>query len=186
MDFKAKYLEVVQEHDPLLPFEAGFKASLDWLNRFEKIVSGSLIVFRTRSPLVVLLAPVLKRFESRIKVIIPIEALNDSLHSKLDPQGKLPRPSERLHAAKALKQLGFDVELELRPFISESASSDLPTVLLKDFAKICDESASKVFLRDGIYSNTPSRADFYFSQKLGGHLLSAKLLTEHAATRCAA
>ena len=118
MDLKAKYLDIIAEYDPLLPFESGFKNSLDWLNRFEKLQSDKLqshsgIVFRTRSPLVILLTPVFKRFIDRIKIIIPIEALTDQLHLKLDPAAKLPRPSERISAAKALEDLGFNVEIEL-------------------------------------------------------------------------
>jgi DNA repair photolyase len=187
MDFQANYREIIAEHDPLLPFESGFKSSLDWLNRFEKIQSRSAIVFRTRSPLVILLAPVLKRFSSRIKLIIPIEALTDSLHLKLDPESKLPRPSERIHAAKALHNLGFDVELELRPFVTDSPTTyEIPTRLVKAFAKICDESANRVFLRKPLITSNASRTDYYFSQKLGGHLLSAKLVVEAESTRCAA
>ncbi len=187
MDFRAKYLEIIAEHDPLLPFEAGFKSSLDWLNRFEKIASDSLIIFRSRSPLIILLTPVLKRFQARIKVIIPIEAITDSLHQKLDPDAKLPRPSERISAAKALHELGFDVELEIRPFVS-----DVPTTyetqinLVKTFARSCDESAGKVFLRQPLINNRINRADLFFSQHFGGHLQSAKLSVETELERYAA
>ena len=187
MDFRAKYLEIISEHDPLLPFESGFKSSLDWLNRFEKIASDSIIVFRTRSPLVILLAPILKRFRSKIKLIVPIEALTDDLHKKLDPESKLPRPSERISAAKALHNLGFDVELELRPFVSDSLTTyEIPTNLVKAFAKICDESAGRVFLREPLMNGSIGRSDFYFRQKLGGHLRNAKLTIESGVTRCAA
>ena len=187
MDFRANYLEITAEHDPLLPFESGFKRSLDWLNRSEKITSDSKIVFRTRSPLVILLAPILKRFQHRIKLIVPIEALTDSLHQKLDPESKLPRPSERIAAAKALNKLGFDVELEIRSFAGDSpATPEIPTRLVKEFAKICDESARTVFLRQPLNGNYASRRDSYFNSKLGSYMQIAKLTTETDLERVAA
>lgn len=187
MDFKANYLKIIAEHDPMLPFESGFKSSLDWLNRFEKIQRDSAIIFRTRSPLVVLLAPVLRRLKSRIKLIIPIEALSDSLHFQLDPESKLPRPSERMQAAKALHQLGFEVELELQPFVTSSkASYEIPSKLIKDFAQVCDESASRVLLRKPIVNNSFSKTERYLGKILGDNLLSAKLSVEEDLTMCAA
>jgi len=187
MDLKAIYLDITKEQDPLLPFESGFKSSVEWLSRLEKTPEDSEIIFRTRSPLVILLVPIFKRFHSRMRFIIPIEALTDSLHTKLDPESKLPRPSERIKAAKALHSLGLDVELELRPFISATPTTyEIPTRLVKTFAKICDESASKVFLRQPLKGSGTSKTEFYFSHKLGGHLMSARLIVESESARCAA
>ena len=187
MDFKAKYLEIIAEHDPLLPFEAGFKSSLDWLNRFEKIASDSSIIFRTRSPLIILLAPVMRKFQAKMKIIIPIEAISDSLHQRLDPDAKLPRPSERISGAKALHELGFDVELEIRPFVSDAPTTyETQISLVKAFARACDESAGKIFLRQPLINNRINRADLFFSQHFGGHLKSAKLSVETELTRYAA
>lgn len=188
MDLKTIYQGVITEHDPLIPFESGFKNSLDWLNRSEQNDDKQRIIFRTRSPLVILLAPVMNRFKDRIKIIIPIEAITDQLHQVLDKTSALPRPSERLSAARALYNLGFQVEIELRPFIGDlQASSGLLRVAIRGFSSVCDNAASKIFLREPLaISHQSGRAGLLIRRELETHLMADKLSLESDRTRYAA
>ena len=64
--------------------------------------------------------------------------------------------------------------------------NDTQIQLIKAFAKECDESAGKIFIRRPLINNGINRADLFFSQHFGGHLKTAKLKFETDVSRFAA
>jgi DNA repair photolyase len=180
MDLRSRYIALSTEHDPLRPFENGFRASLEWIDRMDKASDKeSTLIFRTRSPLVILLTPGFRKIQSRLKIIVPVEALNDALHWKLDPESKLPRPSERIQAAQSLHKLGFDVDLELRPYLGQETNlPELPNRFLQSFANICDISASRVLLRESLTTSSHKKSELYLRSILQRNLKCAELVYE--------
>ena len=100
--------------DPFYPFEGKFDASMKFLELFQRYTPGMLHI-QTRSPLIVIAMPVLKRLGKRVAVTIGIETNKDEVISKLTPG--LPRVEERLKAATALRRFGVEVTLQVAPVL---------------------------------------------------------------------
>ncbi len=170
------FFNLSTDSDPLIPFKTGFEAAVAALERF----GGEQVVFETRSPLVVILAPMFRKLQERLTIAIPVEALNDGLHRHLE--GKmgepgLPLPSERLSAARTLKELGFNVEIKLRPYAGENfTSQSLPLRALEVFARICDQASTAVTLGEPIDGS--ARTKVIFSRVLASRLVNARLNEE--------
>lgn len=114
--------------DPFFPIEARFDISL----RMIELIANSLaprFIIRTRSPLVLLAAPILAAQSARAAVCIAIEALDDETNFCLGLNQ--PRPSERLKAAKALAARGISTEIQLAPL----AKASCVTSALAEFAR---------------------------------------------------
>ena len=90
----------------------GFSDVCELLTSLAHRLDGQ-IVFQTRSPFVLLLLPLLRRFH--VKVTMAFEALDDETHALITPN--LPRPSERFHALKALQREGITVAASVFPLL---------------------------------------------------------------------
>lgn len=100
--------------DPFWPFEGRFDVSMKFLQLFLRYTPGMLIV-QTRSPLVVLAMPVLKRLNARALVNIAIESPLDEVVSRYTPG--LPRIGERFRVCTALRRLGVKVGIQVAPVL---------------------------------------------------------------------
>ena len=100
--------------DPFLPFQGKFDATMKFLNLFQRYTPGVLIV-QTRSPLVVLAMPVLKKLGIHAAVTMGVETQLETVAQRYTPY--LPRTEERLKAAAALRRFGIEVTLQVSPVL---------------------------------------------------------------------
>lgn len=100
--------------DPLHPFEGRFDGSLAFLSLFERYRPGLLMV-QTRSPLIVLALPVLKRLGKHAAVSIGIETGSEQFNQRYAPQ--LPRVSERIKTVRALRRFGIETSIHVHPLL---------------------------------------------------------------------
>lgn len=100
--------------DPFFPFEKRFDTSMKILSLFERYLPGRLVV-QTRSPLVVIAMPVLRKLGSAVGVTIAVETSDDDVVRKYTPG--LPRITDRLQASRALRRLGVEVTLQAAPLL---------------------------------------------------------------------
>ncbi|MBX7138153.1 MAG: hypothetical protein K1X83_09225 [Oligoflexia bacterium] len=100
--------------DPFLPFEGKFDASIKFLELFQKYTPGQLIV-QTRSPLIVVAMPVLRRLGKHATVTLGLETDDEQALQRYTPG--LPRASERLRTATALRRFGVEVNLQVSPVL---------------------------------------------------------------------
>lgn len=100
--------------DPFHPFESRFDASMKFLNLFERFSAGQLVL-QTRSPLLVVAMPVLRKLGSRLIVTIPVETSSPEAVAKYTPH--LPKLSERLRVASILRKFGIKVHLQVAPML---------------------------------------------------------------------
>jgi hypothetical protein len=103
--------------DPFLPFQGKFDTSLKIVEYLARL-RPALLCVQTRSPLVVLTLPILKALGQHVVANISLETRQDALnnHSRLG----LPRPSERIKAAKILSKAGVPVLLQVVPPSTET------------------------------------------------------------------
>jgi hypothetical protein len=100
--------------DPFHPFDEKFAMSMKFLQLFERFVPGRLII-QTRSPLIVIGVPVLKRVRENTYVMMAIETNRDDLGKKYAPEA--PLPSERLKAIRTLRHFGMRVGIQVAPLL---------------------------------------------------------------------
>jgi len=100
--------------DPFFPFEGKFDASMKFLQLFERYTPG-LLVIQTRSPLLVIAMPVLKKLGNRAAVTIAIETPLDEMVKRYTPG--FTRVEERLRAATALRRFGVEVSMQVSPVL---------------------------------------------------------------------
>jgi DNA repair photolyase len=100
--------------DPFFPFEGKFDASMKFLSLFERYAPGLLVV-QTRSPLLVIAMPVLKKLQHRAAVTIAIETPMEEMVRRYTPG--FTRVEERLRAATALRRFGIEVTLQVAPLL---------------------------------------------------------------------
>lgn len=100
--------------DPFHPFEARFDASVKFLSLLERFPAGQ-IVLQTRSPLIVVAMPALKKLGSKLIVTIPIETSSPEAALKYTPH--LPKLSERLRVASVLRKFGMKVHIQVAPLL---------------------------------------------------------------------
>lgn len=100
--------------DPFHPFESRFDASMKFLKLFERFSVGQLVL-QTRSPLLVVAMPILKKLGSRLVVTIPVETSSPESAAKYTPH--LPRLSERLRVASVLRRFGIKVHMQVAPML---------------------------------------------------------------------
>ena len=100
--------------DPFFPFDGKFDASMKFLDLFMRYQPGHLMI-QTRSPLVVIAMPVLKRLGVHAGVTMCIESPDEDIVARYTPG--LPRVEERLRAARSLKNLGVPVTLQVAPLL---------------------------------------------------------------------
>lgn len=100
--------------DPFLPFECRFDASMKFLQLFQRYTPGKLIV-QTRSPLVVIAMPVLRRLGKHTSVTIGLETQDEESVRRYTPG--MPKATERLKAAQSLRHFGIAVTLQAAPLL---------------------------------------------------------------------
>jgi DNA repair photolyase len=100
--------------DPFLPFENKFEVSSRFLSLFERYQPARLIV-QTRSPLIVIALPVLKRLAKRLIVTVPLETGDDEAMQRYVPG--LPNATERLKMMRALRKFGISVIAQVMPLL---------------------------------------------------------------------
>lgn len=100
--------------DPFLPFEGKFDVSLKFLEMFCRFMPGRLVV-QTRSPLLVIALPVLKKMGRQVTVTYGVETCLDEIGLRYTPE--FPRISERLKAVRTLRTFGINVALQVCPVL---------------------------------------------------------------------
>ena len=100
--------------DPFLPFEGKFDASMRFLELFTKYRPGLLVV-QTRSPLIVIAMPVLKRLGKHVSVTMGLETCDESAACRYTPA--FPRVEERLKTCQALRHFGLEVGIQVSPLL---------------------------------------------------------------------
>jgi hypothetical protein len=100
--------------DPLHPFDEKFATSMKFLEIFERYAPGRLII-QTRSPLVVIGLPLLKKVRASTCVTIGIETPNDAIRQRYTPE--LPSVTERWKTVRALRRFGLTVGVQVSPML---------------------------------------------------------------------
>lgn len=100
--------------DPFHPFDEKFHVSLRFLELLSRYQPGRLVI-QTRSPLIVLAAPVLERLKSCCTVTMGIETLSQEVAAELTPD--LPQVSERLATMRTLRTFGLRVGVQMSPLL---------------------------------------------------------------------
>lgn len=100
--------------DPFHPFEGKFDGSMKFLELFKKYTPGLLVV-QTRSPLIVVAMPVLRRLGNKCIVTLGIETPSEEAAARYTPG--LPRVAERLKTARALRNFGIKVNIQVAPVL---------------------------------------------------------------------
>lgn len=100
--------------DPFHPFDEKFATSMKFLEIFERYAPGRLIV-QTRSPLVVIGMPILKKVRETTLVAIGIETPSDGVRQRYTPD--LPSVSERWKTIRALRRFGLKVGVQVSPML---------------------------------------------------------------------
>lgn len=126
--------------DPFFPFDGKFDASMKFLDIFQRYTPGLLTV-QTRSPLIVLALPVLKRLKNHVSVTIGIETHLDQVGKRYTPE--LPLICERLKAAQSLRNFGVEVTLQVYPILPYGDwRQDAP-----EFAKVLVQAADYIHIK---------------------------------------
>lgn len=152
--------------DPFLPFESKFDASMKFLDLFQRYTPGMLVI-QTRSPLIVLALPVLKRLGNHASVTIGIETPCEDMVRHYTPS--FPRVSERLKTVKALRKFGIEVALQVHPV--------LPYGEWRDDAKIF----AKLLIENGDYIHVKALSDG--SEQLERQLKASEIVRKLAHDR---
>ena len=126
--------------DPFFPFDGKFDGSMKFLEIFKKYVPGQLII-QTRSPLIVIALPVLKKLGVHASVTLGIETSCEESVKRYTPG--LPRVLERLKTAMALRRFGVDVSLQVGPVLPYG---DWRADASK-FAQVLVENGDRVYVR---------------------------------------
>jgi hypothetical protein len=100
--------------DPFHPFDEKFATSMKFLEIFERFAPGKLII-QTRSPLIVIGLPILKRVKETTTVAIGLETPDEDIRQRYSPN--LPSVSERWKTVRALKRFGLKVGIQVAPLL---------------------------------------------------------------------
>ena len=100
--------------DPFHPFDEKFATSMKFLEIFERYAPGRLII-QTRSPLVVIGLPMLKKIKDSTFVTVGIETPLEEVSRRYTPD--LPTVSERWKTIRALRRFGLKVGVQVAPIL---------------------------------------------------------------------
>jgi hypothetical protein len=100
--------------DPFHPFDEKFAVSLKFMEMFERYVPGRLVI-QTRSPLVLLALPLLKKLRGVTYVAIGIETPHDDIRRRYTPT--LPAVEERFKTVRALRSFNVKVGVQVAPLL---------------------------------------------------------------------
>lgn len=141
-DWSKAHVVIGIQSDPFAPFTEKFDLLVKCLEEMALKQPGH-ITLQTRSPLIVLALPLLKRFGDRLSLVMAFEALNNSINSTFTPH--LPRPSERITAARTLHRFGLDVHLQIAPIVGTRGQlRGLSRKVLSQFVTACDTAATSL------------------------------------------
>jgi len=121
-------------HDPFHPFDEKFAVSMRFLEIFERYVPGKLII-QTRSPLIVIGMPVLKRVRESTSILIGIETPHQDIAGRYTPH--LPTVEERFKTVRALRRFGLHVGIQVGPILPYGDWRKDAAPFAK---KLCDEA----------------------------------------------
>jgi DNA repair photolyase len=154
--------------DPFHPFDEKFATSMKFLELFERYSPGKLII-QTRSPLVVIGLPILKKVKNTTFVSIGLETPSDDIRLRYTPQ--LPSVSERWKTVRALRRFGLKVGIQVAPLLPYGDWRQDAAAFAEDLAcTSCRECSAKrrtraeagcgeaVFLAASGYAPTASRS----------------------------
>ncbi len=94
------------DSDPLLPFDQNFDLTVSMLKLLSQANIQELY-FQTRSPIILILLPLLQSFGRKLRVVIGLESIDDCLSRELLPD--LPLASDRIRAARVLSKFQIRV-----------------------------------------------------------------------------
>ena len=100
--------------DPFHPFDEKFATSMRFLELFERYVPGRLVI-QTRSPLVVIGLPMLKKVRETTYVSVGIETPLEEVARRYTPD--LPTVEERWKTVRALRRFGLKVGVQVAPIL---------------------------------------------------------------------
>jgi hypothetical protein len=100
--------------DPFHPFDEKFATSMRFLEMFERYAPGRLVI-QTRSPLIVIGMPVLKRVRENTSILIGIETPLQDVCGRYTPH--LPTVEERFKTVRALRRFGLHVGIQVAPIL---------------------------------------------------------------------
>ena len=123
--------------DPFLSLHKKFDLTMACMELLERYVPG-LVVFQTRSPMVISVLPALKALAEKAVVAMPIETISEKAIARYTP-GK-PRIGERLIAADGLRKQGIKVNLIASPILPYGD----PKRDAWDFAEVLERHADYV------------------------------------------
>lgn len=126
--------------DPMSAFEIALPLSLQVIERLVRFNPRKFLI-QSRSPLTVLLVPLLKFSANRILITIPIETANDRLGQFYTPQ--LPKISERLETVAALRTAEISVAIQVAPLLPLGHQKEC----LDDFAKALVNTGASIFIK---------------------------------------
>lgn len=126
--------------DPFYPFEGKFDASMKFLDLFQRYTPG-LLVIQTRSPLMVIAMPVLRKLGKHAAVTIGLETNNEEMVRRYTPG--LPRVQERVKMAAALRNFGIEVTLQVSPVLPYGDWKDDA----KAFATLLTENSDYIHIK---------------------------------------
>jgi hypothetical protein len=107
--------------DPFHPYKQKFDSALQIIELFS-IYKPKKVTIQTRSSLILLALPVLKSMGDSLLVTIALESTSDVMNKRYTPL--LPRPSERIKAARTLRSLGIHTLLQVAPLVPRGSHSD--------------------------------------------------------------
>ena len=126
--------------DPFFPFEGKFDASMRFLELFQRYTPGMLYV-QTRSPLIVIAMPIFKKLGKHCAVTVGVETNQEEVVERYSPG--LPRVTERLKTAQALRRFGIETNIQVAPVLPYGDwREDAPA-----FAKTLVEHADHLFIQ---------------------------------------
>ena len=163
-------ITIGNHEDPLLPFREKFESALKFFDRMARSDVGHLTI-ATRSPLIITAAPIFCREKARTALILAVESDRDEVARRFTPS--LPRVSERLRTAKALRALGIDVTLQVSPILprlqARRRAVEFANALISTGCQILVTSLAQV-VAPGEYPELDGCNEF-------GHLLLCEELT---------
>ncbi|MCB0320390.1 MAG: hypothetical protein KDD60_05635 [Bdellovibrionales bacterium] len=127
-------------NDPFHPFDGRFDASMRFLSLFERYLPGVLCI-QTRSPLIVLALPVLKKLGQHCLVNFAVETSSEEAVRRYCPA--LPRLEERFKAIRALNRFQIPLRIQVTPVLPYG---DWRRDAMR-FAELLSEHASGIDLR---------------------------------------
>jgi hypothetical protein len=121
-------------HDPFHPFDEKFAVSMKFLELFEQYAPGRLVI-QTRSPLIVIGMPVLKRLRDSTSILVGIETPHQDIAARYTPH--LPTVEERFKTVRALRRFGLHAGIQVGPILPYG---DWRRDADKFAAQLCDEA----------------------------------------------